>query len=62
MSLKASFALQPAFGHPLLAPLVSTHASATQVSPPCEGGRKESLGRAGIQSRRNKNAALETIP
>ncbi len=38
MNLKASVAPQSAFGHPLLAPLVSTHASATQVSPPCEGG------------------------
>ncbi len=38
MNLKASVAPRPAFGHPLLAPLVSTHASATLVSPPCEGG------------------------
>jgi hypothetical protein len=36
MNLKASVASQRAFGNPLLAPLVSTHASATQVSPPCE--------------------------
>ena len=38
MNLKASVTLQPASGHPLLAPSVSTHASATQVSLPCEGG------------------------
>ncbi len=38
MSLKARVAPQPAFGRPLLALLVSTHASATQISPPCEGG------------------------
>jgi hypothetical protein len=38
MNLNASVAPQPAFGHPLFAPLVSIHVSATQVSPPCEGG------------------------
>jgi hypothetical protein len=48
MSLKASVAPQPAFGHPLLAPLVSTHASATQVSPPCEGGVVLAQPRTGL--------------
>jgi predicted nucleic acid-binding protein len=39
MNLKASVAPQPAFGHPLLAPLVSTHTSVTQVSPLAKGGK-----------------------
>jgi hypothetical protein len=38
MNVKASVAPQPAFGHPVIKRLVSTHAYATQVSPPCEGG------------------------
>lgn len=61
MNLKTSVAPQPAFGHPLLAPLVSTHVSVTQFPPPWElsspiggeEGRGSPLGVRGW-SRRNR--------
>ena len=43
MNLKASVAPQPAFGHPLLAPLASRRASATQVSLPLRRGGSEGM-------------------
>jgi hypothetical protein len=38
MNPKSRVAPQPAFGHPLLAPLISILVYSIRVSPPCEGG------------------------